>query len=1156
MSECRKAERSEVPNACSGSHPVPVIMPVCVNAFVMGISYKVSKISSKINFKMIKIKIYTTLMTGFLLSLSILNYAQVPDLKTTADFILFTSSGGITNTGVSQILGGAIGTDFGALTGFDDVNVVKHIANDVTAQCKLDLQAVYDEISAIVPTATITAANLNGGTITQGIYQINEAVALTIDLTLDAQDNPDALFIFKVTGAIDAAASVNVVLTNGASVNNIFWHGTAAIGAGAGASLKGTYMTNAGAISLGAGASLEGRALTVIGEVTMSGSTLTGCIMPEATTVTLTQPSCSVPTGTIEITAPLGAEMTYSIDGVDFTNTTGLFTQVPAGDYTVTSKNTDGCISMTYITLTGFRHPPTLGTVTDFVLFTTAGEMGNTGTSSITGGAIGTHAGAITGFDPSVVQHIANDETLQCKADLQAAFDEIAAIPTTETIIAADLSGTILTAGVYHINSAANLTIDLTLDAQGDTEAIFIFKVTGAFSVAASVHIILINGASVNNVFWNVDGALSAGAGATMRGTFFALAGEISLGDGSKLEGRALTIAGAVNTNNSVVTVCIKPARPVVTLTQPNCSQAKGSIAIISPTADGMTYRIDYCAYTNTTGVFTDILAGTYLVTAKGSDGCISDGETVIINEDSSPITWTGSESNAWHNTGTWDLDEIPGPHCDVVIPDNGIVNINSDTPAVSKGLSIGTGAVLTIEAGNTLTVNESLANNAGVSGLVIKDGGSLMHNTPNVPATIERLFDTAEAWRLVSSPVSGQSINNGWTPSGTYAGGHGYDFYAYDEATATWLNQKVGPNSITQFLSATGYLVSFQTPGQTKAFAGNLHAGDMTIGVSNSVGDNYAGCNLIGNPYASGIDWNIANRSLFIDDFAYLYDRVSSEEGVTEGYKTVDGSKTDAWIAPNQGFFVIKETPGTASFSFTNAIRGHGGVITKGTPADEVLELQLGNDSYYDQATLRIRDNASFARDRSDAMKFYSLNDNMPQLYSYTSDQVKVAINSIPAIDQEKVITLGVRIPADGSYTLSVSEISGRFQSSPLYLRNNMTGEIHNLRENPPYSFTATKGDEPTQFDIWFTQPTDVSQQPAENLIHFYTHGQNLYITFGKDAPGRTLEVIDIIGRKLIHRSLGIGLQLTEQLNLQTGVYIVRIIDRGEVKTKRIFIE
>ena len=880
--------------------------------------------------------------------------------------------------------------------------------------------------------------------------------------------------------------------------------------------------------------------------------------MEEATTVTLTQPDCSLATGTIEVTAPLGEEYAYSIDGVDFTNTTGLFTQVPAGDYTVTSKNADGCISMTEITLTWFAHPPELGTVTDFVLFTSFGDITNTVTgdlTTITGGAIGTNDGNLIGFgDVDVVKHEEDDVTEQCSLDLQAAYDEIDAMPTTATITEAYLSGETVTAGVYEIGAAVTLDEDLTLDADGDPEAIFIFKVTGALTVAANKNILLINDASAYNVFWNVVDAIDAGAGATMKGIFLSLKGAISLGDGAKLEGRALTIAGAVKTNSSDVSVCDKPDLPTVTLTQPNCSQATGSINLTGG-ATGMTYRIDYCAFTNTTGVFTDVFAGEYLVTAKDSDGCVSDGETVTI-EESPPINYTGSTSNAWHDTGTWDLDEIPGPHCDVVIPDNGVVNITSSTPAVGKGLSIGTGAVLTIEAGNTLTVNETLANNADDGGLVLKDGSSLIHNTPNVAATMERLFDTKESWRLVSSPVSGQGIAGNWTPSGSYAGNHGYDFYAYDEATATWLNQKVGENNIDQFLSGKGYLVSFENPDQTKAFAGNLHAGDKTIGVSNSGGENYPGCNLIGNPYASGIDWNIADRSLFIDNFAYVYDRVGTEKGVTEGYKTVDGSTSGAWIAPNQGFFVIKGPAGTASFSFTNDMRGHEGVFTKEASAEEVLVLQLGNDSYYDQATLRIRDNASFARDRSDAMKFYSLNDNMPQLYSYTSDQVKVAINSIPSIDQEKYITLGVRIPADGSYTLSVSEISGRFQSSPIYLLNNISGEIHNLKENPQYSFQATKGDEFAMFEIRFTQPTDVPQNPAENLTHIYTHGQTLYITFSQEAPGRTLEVFDVTGRKLMHRNLGLGLQLTEQLNLQTGVYIVRVIGRDEVKTQQIFIE
>jgi hypothetical protein len=59
----------------------------------------------------------------------------------------------------------------------------------------------------------------------------------------------------------------------------------------------------------------------------------------------MVQPDCNIPFGTITVLAPTGVGMTYSINGTDYTNTTGIFTMVPAGTYTVTAKNSDGCIS-------------------------------------------------------------------------------------------------------------------------------------------------------------------------------------------------------------------------------------------------------------------------------------------------------------------------------------------------------------------------------------------------------------------------------------------------------------------------------------------------------------------------------------------------------------------------------------------------------------------------------------------------------------------------------------------------------------------------------------------------------------------------------------------------------------------------------------------
>ncbi|MCF6130520.1 T9SS sorting signal type C domain-containing protein [Flavobacterium sp. AS60] len=61
--------------------------------------------------------------------------------------------------------------------------------------------------------------------------------------------------------------------------------------------------------------------------------------------VTVTQPTCTVATGTITVTSPTGTGMTYSTNGITYTNTTGIFTPVSSGTYSVTAKNSSGCIS-------------------------------------------------------------------------------------------------------------------------------------------------------------------------------------------------------------------------------------------------------------------------------------------------------------------------------------------------------------------------------------------------------------------------------------------------------------------------------------------------------------------------------------------------------------------------------------------------------------------------------------------------------------------------------------------------------------------------------------------------------------------------------------------------------------------------------------------
>ena len=107
-------------------------------------------------------------------------------------------------------------------------------------------------------------------------------------------------------------------------------------------------------------------------------------------------------------------------------------------------------------------------------------------------------------------------------------------------------NGQTLTAGVYSISGAATLNSDLTLDALGNANAVFIFQVQGPLSTNADSKVKLINGAQACKVFWKVEGLVSMASGTTMRGTIIANNAAISMSTGDTLEGRALSTTGAI----------------------------------------------------------------------------------------------------------------------------------------------------------------------------------------------------------------------------------------------------------------------------------------------------------------------------------------------------------------------------------------------------------------------------------------------------------------------------------------------------------------------------------------------------------------------------------------------------------------------------------
>lgn len=150
-----------------------------------------------------------------------------------------------------------------------------------------------------------------------------------------------------------------------------------------------------------------------------------------------------------------------------------------------------------FFSKTIFGQAPNLGTVANFVLFSSVGAVGNTGISQLTGN-VGTNSGAITGFgNVNGVMHTVDGASGTCAADLLNAYNQLNA--DVPAFFPAPLlgNGQILTPGTYSITGNATLNLNLILNAMGNPNAVFIIQIDGTFSTNANAKVQLINGAKV-----------------------------------------------------------------------------------------------------------------------------------------------------------------------------------------------------------------------------------------------------------------------------------------------------------------------------------------------------------------------------------------------------------------------------------------------------------------------------------------------------------------------------------------------------------------------------------------------------------------------------------------------------------------------------------
>ena len=203
---------------------------------------------------------------------------------------------------------------------------------------------------------------------------------------------------------------------------------------------------------------------------------------------------------------------------------------------------------------TAAQAPVSLGAAAKFAVLaaTTVTSSGATTVNGNLGVSPGTK---VTGsLKVSGMIHAGGPTAAQAQGDLTAAYNDAAGRTAGALTVAGNLGGLTLTPGLYKSTSSLEISAgDLTLDARGDTNAVFIFQMASTLTTTSGRQVILNGGARAANIYWQVGSSATLGTTSVFKGNILAST-SITVTTGAAVEGRLLARTAAVTLDTNTIT--------------------------------------------------------------------------------------------------------------------------------------------------------------------------------------------------------------------------------------------------------------------------------------------------------------------------------------------------------------------------------------------------------------------------------------------------------------------------------------------------------------------------------------------------------------------------------------------------------------------------
>jgi hypothetical protein len=261
-------------------------------------------------------------------------------------------------------------------------------------------------------------------------------------------------------------------------------------------------------------------------------------------------------------------------------------------------------------------------------------------------------------------------------------------------------------------------------------------------------------------------------------------------------------------------------------------------------------------------------------------------------------------------------------------------------------------------------------------------------------------------------------------------------------------------------------------------------------------------------------------------------------------------------YIPAMQGFMVHANSTGTTkTITLNNSQRVHTGQTIYYKSAENVpwsLSLAVSGGGFKDEMFVHFREGASTQFDGEyDAYKLPSYSAQTPQIYTTSSDQIKLAINGLPQLSEGLEIPVSFKAGTLGQQTITadVSQVG-----STVFLTDLKTTTTQNLRTNPTYTFTAADGDATSRFVLRFAG-VGMNEATIAQPIVVYTAGETIYVG---SKTGALLKgdvfVYNMMGQLMLHQQLGENPITRLNFDGAVGYYIVKVVTPDNLVTRKVF--